>query len=55
MGLCMTAQIDAGVMGFTHGNCLIQDGQRYAEAAVESNTDITWAEPYPAEMSDLKA
>ena len=51
----MTAQMDAGVMGFTNVNCLIQDGQRYAGAAVVSNTEITWARPHLAGVSSQKA
>ena len=47
--------MDAGVMGFTHGNRLIQVGQRYAGAAMVSNTEITWAEPHLAGMSAQKA
>ena len=46
----MTAQTDAGVTGFTHGNHLILVGQRYAWAAMVSNKEITWAG-----MSALKA
>ena len=42
-------------MGFTHGNCLIQDGQRYAGAAVVSHTEITWAESHLARMSTQRA
>ena len=51
----MTAQTDAGVMRFTNGTCLIQDGQRYAGVSMVSNTDITWAEPHLAGMSAQKA
>ena len=42
-------------MGFTNVNRLIQDGQRYAGAAVVSNTEITWAKPHLAGMSAQKA
>ena len=55
MGLCMTAQMDAGVTGFTNGNCLIQDGQSYAGAGLVYNTEITCAEPHPSGMSSQKA
>ena len=47
----MNSQIDEGLTGFTNGNRLIQDGQRYAGAAVVSNTKNTWAEPHLAGMS----
>ena len=55
MAVCMTAQMDAGVMGFTNVNSLIQDGQRYAGAAVVSNTEFTWTGPHLAGMSAQKA
>ena len=55
MGLCMTAQIDVGVTGFTNGNSIIQDGQRYAGTAVVSNTENTYAGPHLARMSAQKA
>ena len=51
----MTAQIDVGVMGFTNGNSIIQDGQRYAGTAVVSNTENTYAGPHLARMSAQKA
>ena len=51
----MSAQMDAGVMGFTNGNSFIQDGHRYAGTAVVSNTEITWAEQHLAGMSAQKA
>lgn len=51
----MTAQIDARVTGFTHGNSFIQDGQEYAVTSVVSNTEITWEEPQLAGMSAKKA
>ena len=51
----MMAQKDVGVMGFTNGNCLIQDGQRCAGAAVVSNTEITCGEPHLAGMSAQEA
>ena len=47
----MTAHIDVGVTGFTNVNCLIQDGQGYAGAAVVSNTEITCGAPHLAGMS----
>ena len=47
----MTAHIDVGVTGFINGNCLIQDGQRYAGAAVVSNTENTCGGPHLAGMS----
>lgn len=50
MGFCMTAQMDAEVTWFTNGNCLIQDGQRYAGAVMVSDTKIIWAEPLPFEV-----
>ena len=51
----MTAQMDAGVTGFTNGNSLIQDGQGYAGAAVVSNTEITWTRPHLVEMPAQRA
>ena len=50
----MTAQIDAGVMGFTNGNNIIQDGQRHSGAAVVSNTENTCEGPHLAGMSAQK-
>ena len=47
----MTVQIEVGVTGFTNGNCLIQDGQRYAGAVVVSNTENTCGGPHLAGMS----
>ena len=55
MGFCMTAQMDAEVPWFTNGNCLSQDGQRYAGAVMVSDTKIIWAEPLLAGMSEQKA
>jgi hypothetical protein len=45
MGLCMIVQMDAEVTRFSNDNSLIQDGQRYAGAAVVSDSKIIWAEP----------
>ena len=54
MALCMTAQIDVVVTGLTNDNSLIQDGQRYAGAAVVSHTKITWTGSHLAGMTALK-
>ena len=51
----MTVQIDVEVTGFANGNCLIQDGQRYAGAAVVSNTENTCGAPHLAGMSAQEA
>ena len=47
--------MDTGVTGFTNGNSLIQDGQRYAGVAVMSNTKIICAGPHLARVSAQKA
>lgn len=47
--------MDAEVTWFTNGNSLIQDKQRYAGAAVVSDTKIIWTEPLLAGMSAQKA
>jgi ribonuclease HI len=55
MGPCMISRKDAEVTWFTNGNSLIQDGQRYAGAVVDSNTKIIWAELILEGTSDQKA
>ena len=50
----MPAQIDAGIMGFSNGNSLIQDGQRYVVAAVVSHTEITMADHNQQECQPRK-
>lgn len=47
--------MDAAVTWFTNGNSLIQDKQRYAGAAVVSDTKIIWTEPLLAGMSAQRA
>ena len=51
----MTAQINVAVMVFTNGNCLFQDGQRCAGAAVVSNSENTCGGPNLAGMSAQEA
>ena len=47
--------MDAEITWFTNGTSFIQEDQRYAAAAVVSNTEIIWAEPLKAETSAQKA
>lgn len=54
MGLCMIVQMDAEVTRFSNDNSLIQDGQRYAGAVLESNTKITRVKSLLAGMSAQK-
>lgn len=46
---------DAERIWFTDGSSFIQDGQKYAGAAVMSLTDIIWAEPLPTSTSAKRA
>ncbi|XP_062031147.1 uncharacterized protein LOC133747014 [Lepus europaeus] len=43
------------VTWFTDGSSFVHQGQRYAGAAVVSETEIMWAEPLPADTSAQKA
>ena len=44
-----TPLMDAEITWFTNGTSFIQEDQRYAAAAVVSNTEIIWAELLLAE------
>ncbi|XP_017737153.1 PREDICTED: uncharacterized protein LOC108535581 isoform X1 [Rhinopithecus bieti] len=46
---------DADLVWFTDGSSFIHQGQRYAGAAVTSETEVIWAEPLPPGTSAQKA
>ncbi|XP_017713181.1 PREDICTED: retrovirus-related Pol polyprotein from transposon 17.6 isoform X3 [Rhinopithecus bieti] len=46
---------DADLTWFTDGSSFVHQGQRYAGAAVTSETEIVWAEPLPPGTSAQKA
>uniref|UniRef100_A0A8I5N7B4 Uncharacterized protein n=1 Tax=Papio anubis TaxID=9555 RepID=A0A8I5N7B4_PAPAN len=46
---------DADFVWFTDGSSFIHQGQRYAGAAVTSETEVIWAEPLPPGTSAQKA
>ncbi|XP_023068770.1 uncharacterized protein LOC111543135 [Piliocolobus tephrosceles] len=46
---------DADLVWFTNGSSFVHQGQRYAGAAVTSETKVIWAEPLPPGTSAQKA
>ena len=46
---------DAEATWFTDGSSFVQDGHRYAGAAVVTKTDTVWAEALPSRMSAQRA
>ncbi|XP_077852395.1 uncharacterized protein LOC144339706 [Macaca mulatta] len=46
---------DADLVWFTDGSSFMRQGQRYAGAAVTSETEVIWAEPLPPDTSAQKA
>ena len=46
---------DADLVWFTDGSSFVHQGQRYAGAAVTSETEVIWAEPLPPGTSAQKA